>query len=101
MKKSFLALAIIAACGFAYADQETVQVARSGNDSVTLLEKDCREDVRVASRATSMHKHAVVVSGGQRYDACWMVRGDVIHLVYPDGDQGIVARSEFRPELPV
>jgi hypothetical protein len=35
---------------------------------------------------------------GHRYHACWIVDGDSAHLLYEDGDQGLVPLADFKPE---
>lgn len=34
---------------------------------------------------------------GQRYFACWRNIGEAVHLIYEDGDQGVIPVSELKP----
>jgi hypothetical protein len=33
---------------------------------------------------------------GQSFKACWLVDGSDAHLLYEDGDQGLIPLSEFK-----
>ena len=41
-------------------------------------------------------KEAVATIAGQSSRACWAVQGEVAHLLYEDGDHGLVPLTEFR-----
>jgi hypothetical protein len=36
---------------------------------------------------------------GQRFQACWRLVGNAAHLVYEDGDQGIIPTTELKPDM--
>jgi hypothetical protein len=36
---------------------------------------------------------------GQTFTACWRVVGNAAHLLYEDGDQGIIPLAELKPEM--
>jgi hypothetical protein len=78
-------------------------VARHPNgDTAQLLETACPAAVTamVPESLRPQYRAAVVVASGQRYVACWMAvpaRG-FVHLVFADGDQGIVPMGEFHDE---
>jgi hypothetical protein len=80
----------------AFADEV---VASNGNDSVRLSDSPCTNP-QVLSRLepgvrTALRSASAVVQG-QPYKACWIVRGDAAHLLYEDGDQGLIPLSDFR-----
>jgi hypothetical protein len=99
MKQAITVAALLCAALSASADP----VARGQNGDVAqLLDSACAADV-VAVVPESLHSHlraAIVVSGGKRYDACWLAipsRG-YVHLYFADGDQGAVPMADFKNE---
>jgi hypothetical protein len=77
-------------------------VARQGNDSVRLSDAACKSDLvlaRVEPGAKDEYRAASAVFQGQNFVACWRMMGSVAHLVYEDGDQGIIPMQELKPEL--
>ncbi|HSV48169.1 MAG TPA: hypothetical protein VLJ58_20430 [Ramlibacter sp.] len=74
-------------------------VAFNGRDSVRLTSRPCTSEqvlggVPQAFRASLREATAVVE--GQSYKACWLPRGDDAHLLYEDGDQGLIPMSDFK-----
>jgi hypothetical protein len=77
-------------------------VARQGDDSVRLSDTSCKSEQvlrRIEPAAAGEYKEASAVFQGQRFTACWRMMGNVAHLVYEDGDQGIIPVRELKPEL--
>jgi len=77
-------------------------VARNGNDSVRLGEGPCTSELVLARLQPQMHaayKAASASVDGQNFVACWRVVGNSAHLLYEDGDQGIIPLSDLKPEL--
>ena len=77
-------------------------VARNGNDSVRLGEAPCTSELvlsRLQPQMQSQYKAASAVVEGQSFAACWRVVGNAAHLMYEDGDQGIIPLAELKPEL--
>jgi hypothetical protein len=75
-------------------------VARQGTDAVQLLETPCPAAVPVPEAMRDQYAAAVANIGGTLYAACWMAvpaRG-FVHIVYSDGEEGIVGMSNFRDE---
>lgn len=74
-------------------------VASNGSDSVRLSDNPCSSD-QVLSRLTpkfrELMKDANAVVNGQPFRACWIVDGDAAHLLYEDGDQGLIPLSDFK-----
>ena len=74
-------------------------VASNGADSVRLSDAQCSNQKvleQIDPEMRSQLKDATATIGGESFRACWVVDGKMAHLVYEDGDQGIVALSEFR-----
>jgi hypothetical protein len=91
------ALAAFAAPSFA---QELV--ARQGDDSVRLSDSACSNEQvlrRLDPTKAGEYKAASAMFQGQRFTACWRMMGNVAHLVYEDGDQGVIPAQELKPEL--
>ncbi len=77
-------------------------VARQGNDSVRLSDAACQSELvlaRVEPGSKGEYRAASAMFQGQSFVACWRVLGSVAHLVYEDGDQGIIPMQELKPEL--
>lgn len=54
---------------------------------------------RLGPELHSQFKAALAVVEGRIFAACWRKAGNVAHLLYEDGDQGIVPLSDLKPEL--
>jgi hypothetical protein len=77
-------------------------VARQGDDSVRLSDSACQSEQvlrRIDPATASEYKSASAVFQGQRFNACWRMMGNVAHLVYEDGDQGVIPVHELKPDL--
>ena len=77
-------------------------VARQGDDSVRLSDAACKSELvlaRLDPSSAEQYRSASAVFQGQRFQACWRVVGNAAHLVYEDGDQGIIPVNELKPEL--
>lgn len=77
-------------------------VARQGDDSVRLSDTACTSQEvlnRLEPGTADDYKAASAVFQGQKFNACWRVMGNVAHLVYEDGDQGIIPIQELKPEM--
>ena len=99
--KAFALVAALAAFAAApaFADQ---LVARQGSDSVRLFDGACKSELvlrRVEPNTTDDYKAATANFQGQNFVACWRMMGNVAHLIYEDGDQGIIPMQELKPEL--
>jgi hypothetical protein len=74
-------------------------VASNGQDSVRLLDKPCSSEPvlqRLTPRFREAMREAAAVVGGQPFRACWIVDGDSAHLLYEDGDQGLIPLADFK-----
>ena len=82
-----------------FADQ---LVARQGSDSVRLSDGACKSELvlsRLEPKLREDYRAASAYFQGQSFVACWRIMGNVAHLVYEDGDQGIIPMQELKPEL--
>jgi len=73
-------------------------VASNGVDSVRLSDGQCSSQKileQIQSEMRDQLKDATATIGGQAFKACWVVDGSVAHLVYEDGDEGMVPLTEF------
>jgi hypothetical protein len=74
-------------------------VATNGSDSVRLSDAQCSNDKvleLVPPAVRAQLRDATAMIQGQSLKACWRVHGGAAHLLYEDGDQGIVPLTEFR-----
>lgn len=74
-------------------------VARSGNDSVRLTDTPCTSEQvlnRLKPQFRSELRDATAVVQGQTFKACWVVDGHAAHLLYEDGDQGLIPLADFK-----
>lgn len=80
---------------------EETLVARQGDDSVRLSDAACKSELVIARLPgkADEYRAASAVFQGQRFQACWRMVGGAAHLIYEDGDQGIIPATELKPEL--
>lgn len=74
-------------------------VASNGNDSVRLSDSPCTSQQVLNLLEPSMRRalrDASAIVQGQAFKACWIVHGDAAHLLYEDGDQGLIPLSDFK-----
>ena len=94
MRFALLAAALLAAP--VMADE---LVASNGSDSVRLSDSPCSSEQvlnRLQPRFRPMLRDASAVVQGQPYKACWVIDGEAAHLLYEDGDQGLIPLSDFK-----
>lgn len=77
-------------------------IARQGDDWVRAYEAPCNHvgtliaiDKLAAPREG--FQKAMASFGGQSFYGCWRIVGNVMHVVYEDGDQGIIPVRELKP----
>lgn len=96
MKRFLVFLAAMLLSGLAFADSA---IFRSGKDSVRITENPCHPAV-VALLPAEVIQHfraAEAAIGGKLLLACWALRADgIVHLVYQDGDEGLVPGHLFK-----
>ena len=74
-------------------------VASNGNDSVRLSDGPCTNQQvldRLEPSLRPVLRDATAVVQGKPFKACWIVHGNAAHLLYEDGDQGLVPLSDFK-----
>lgn len=74
-------------------------VASSGNDSVRLSTAPCSSEQvlnRMQPQFRTVLRDATAVVQGQTFKACWVVDGHAAHLLYEDGDQGLIPLRDFK-----
>jgi len=79
-------------------------MSQSGDNSIRLTDQACTsEPVLNQHQPTvqSQFRAAFVVFEGNRFMACWRPTPGGAHLLYEDGDQGLVPLSGFRMLLSV
>jgi len=74
-------------------------VASNGNDSVRLSNAPCTSEQVLSQLKPQFHsvlRDATAVVQGQTFKACWLVEGHAAHLLYEDGDQGLIPLVDFK-----
>jgi hypothetical protein len=95
MRLALFCAAVLAAAP-ALADE---LVASNGNNSVRLFDAPCTSEQvlsQFAPGARPALRSASAVVEGQSFKACWVVNGNAAHLLYEDGDQGLIPLKEFK-----
>jgi hypothetical protein len=80
---------------------DMVATHETSGDTVRLTQKPCGESVlrHLPQGTRGYYRAALAVIGGQQWSACWAMRQDgMVHLVYTDGDQGMIPVAQFRQE---
>lgn len=101
MKRTLTACAVLVALGMAAAPAIAGDlVARQGSDEAVLYEGPCVHEATLAQIPLQLQGDFHRAAGrfnGQVFTGCWRAQGSVAHLVWEDGDQGIVPFAETRP----
>jgi len=95
MKFVLLCSAALLAAAPAFAEEV---VASNGQDSVHLSDGQCSSQKileQVEPTVREQLKDAKAQISGQQFQACWVADGQIVHLVYEDGDEGMVPMTEF------
>jgi len=95
MKFALLCVAALAAAPV-LADE---LVASNGQDSVRLTDQPCSSEQvlqQLTPQIRDMMKDASATVGGKQFKACWVVDGNAAHLLYEDGDQGLIPLEDFK-----
>jgi hypothetical protein len=74
-------------------------VAKNGNDTVRLSDSPCTSEQvlnRLKPQYRSELRDATAEVQGQTFKACWVVDGHAAHLLYEDGDQGLIPLTDFK-----
>jgi len=74
-------------------------VASSGNDSVRLSSNPCSSEQvlnRLKPQFRAELRDATAVVQGKTFKACWVIEGRAAHLLYEDGDQGLIPLRDFK-----
>jgi hypothetical protein len=77
-------------------------VARQGSDSVRLGDGPCTiQQVlgKLQPQQQKQYRSATAEVQGRTFAACWRMTSQGAHLLYEDGDQGLVPVSDLKPEL--
>ncbi len=77
-------------------------VARQGGDSVRLAEAPCKAEQVLSQldpQLQEKYQEASATVQGRTFAACWRMTPNGAHLLYEDGDQGMVPTSDLKPEL--
>ena len=79
-------------------------VAKNGSDQVRLTDSPCANEQvlnRIKPDYRSVMRDASATVQGETYKACWISNGEAAHLLYEDGDQGVIPLSDFKIPLTV
>lgn len=77
-------------------------VARQGGDTVRLADGPCTSQIVLGLLDPKLHSQYKAASAevqGRTFAGCWRKTGSVAHLMYEDGDEGIVPLAELKPEM--
>lgn len=86
---------LLLAAGSAMADAE----ARNGQDWVRITPQPCTNAAileRIPASFTQELWQAAAEFQGTRYAPCWRPAEDAVHLIYEDGDEGLLPASTLR-----
>ena len=96
MKTASLCAAIAILAAMALPAQAGELVASDRKGTIRLTEAPCVSETvlsHVPDEAKSEFMRAKVVLHGEEFTACWRITPVAAHLVYEDGDQGLVPLS--------
>ena len=100
MKHVLLCAALAALAAPAFADD---LVAREGRNEIRLAAAPCASQTVQAllSVQSPNYQAASATVDGQKFEGCWRKVGDVVHVVYEDGDQGIIPVADLKNAISV
>ena len=79
-------------------------VAHAGRNTIRLAEGQCTSETvlrRLEPELQSQFRAASVVLEGSTFTACWRITPAGAHLVYEDGDQGLVPFNRLKPLISI
>jgi hypothetical protein len=94
-------LAAIAALFIAFGALAQARVASDGKSSVRITLDVCTAQPVLAlipEIYRNVVRDATSTLDGKEWHACWFMDGDKVHLLYEDGDQGLMPFSWFKLE---
>ncbi len=97
MRFAVLCAALVVAPAFA-----NDLVAYNGGDSVLLSDSPCANEQvlgHLPPQVQSEFRAASAVLEGHAFTGCWRVMGNAAHLLYEDGDEGLIPLSQLKPAL--
>lgn len=97
MRLAVLCAALVVAPAFA-----DDLIARNGSDTIRLAEAPCASEQVLELVPVQMRpefRAASAVLHGEAFSGCWRVMGNAAHLLYEDGDQGLIPLADLKPEL--
>jgi hypothetical protein len=77
-------------------------VARQGSDTIRLADAACTSEPvlsRLQPQTRSQFRAATAFVQGRTFVACWRMTPNAAHLVYEDGDQGLIPLTDLKPQL--
>lgn len=75
--------------------------ATNGKDSARVTDQPCSSQIilrMVNPQYRDVLRDASATVGGKTYRACWVVDGEYAHLLYEDGDQGMILLTDFKQD---
>jgi hypothetical protein len=99
--RSLVCAALLCAAGSA---MSASLIAKQGNDWVRIYNQPCTDEKvldRIPEPSRKGFQKANAMVGGKVYSACWAAGNGGVHLVYDDGDQGIVPFGDLKEDLGV
>jgi hypothetical protein len=96
---AIIALLIIVGMLWPRPARADVLITSNGQDSVRLYDTPCVNLAVLAHIHARYHdqmRRADAMVGSKPFAACWIVDGDSAHLMYEDGDQGLIPLTDFQ-----
>lgn len=100
--RALLLLPILLVAATAASAQE--RVIRHGDDEVRIFESPCVHAGTMAllnESVRDLYKKAEGRINGQRYYACWRQVGSLMHVMWEDGDQGMIPAADFKDAVTI
>jgi hypothetical protein len=97
----FASVVLLFAAGCAAVAPGHSLTATKGGDSVRVTDQPCSSQIilRIVNPDyRDALRDASATVRGQLFRACWIVDGDSAHLLYEDGDQGLIPLADFKPD---
>lgn len=97
-------VAFLAAFCFSASASDSMVAHGPSDETVRISHDACTDEAviaqieRVAARYRKLFYEASATVDGKLFHACWLADGEYVHVLYEDGDHGMIPMSDFKPD---
>lgn len=79
-------------------------VSHDGDDTIRLVDDECTSETvlsKLPPEVRAQFRAASAVLQGRSFSACWHITPQGAHLIYEDGDEGLVPFDSLKPLISI